>query len=350
MAFDGGSGRARRESLVPSSQRTSSSSGQYRLKPRVMVVDDDVSAARQIALALEIVGLDAETAQDSDEALAALAEGVEPGSTWCSSSSCSHGEAVSSSRVQLRKRFPDLRIMLTGAYHLSEASSRAPAVTRSHSSETVRALGRRRFVRQKLVLWNQKSALDKSGFRARNLMDRDACRSAEFDLPLDRVAQYPSCGARASSGSSSSAKTARPSVAGYDLADFCRPTVWSSSTTRAFCPRGSSRRKTRAVVSKYFFVQQSSRHAFHRRERRAARTRKFGERSGKHRRRSASGSTCASSVRRKAVRRRVHFTCVFSDARATTGSRSRRLHDGKAQRPRCDSRIPAACAPAVHQT
>ncbi len=89
-----------------------------------MVVDDDVSAARQIALALEIVGLDAETAQDSDEALAALAPVAEE----------NHQLDVDLVLIELmlprrsglelarelRKRFPDLRIMLTGAYHLNE--------------------------------------------------------------------------------------------------------------------------------------------------------------------------------------------------------------------------------------
>jgi DNA-binding response OmpR family regulator len=128
MAFDGGSGRARRESLVPGSQRSSSpgsgqgsgKSGAYRLKPRVMVVDDDASAARQVALALEIVGIDAQTARDSDEALATLAEGIELDVDLVLIELMLPRRSGLELARELRKRFPELRIVLTGAYHLSE--------------------------------------------------------------------------------------------------------------------------------------------------------------------------------------------------------------------------------------
>jgi len=121
MSFDGGSGSARRESLVPSSQR----SGAFRAKPRVLVVDDDASAARQIALALEINGLEAHVAQDSDEALALLPQ-TDEATTETDAFDLVFIELMLPRRSglelarELRKRFPALRIVLTGAYHLSE--------------------------------------------------------------------------------------------------------------------------------------------------------------------------------------------------------------------------------------
>ena len=84
----------------------------------VMVVDDDGGAARRIALALELEGVAALTAVDGEHALAALNDG-------------GHIDLVlielmlpQKSGLELARelsaRFPHLRVVLTGAYHLSE--------------------------------------------------------------------------------------------------------------------------------------------------------------------------------------------------------------------------------------
>lgn len=117
MSFDGGSGRySYRVEAAPLSDR----SGAHRLKPRVMVVDDDASSARQVALALEIEGVEAQTAADSDEALAILVEGVPPTVDLVLIELMLPRRSGLELARELRKRFPELRIVLTGAYHLSE--------------------------------------------------------------------------------------------------------------------------------------------------------------------------------------------------------------------------------------
>ncbi|HEX7602024.1 MAG TPA: response regulator [Polyangiaceae bacterium] len=84
---------------------------------RVLVIDDDPSQARQVALALQVEGIDSCVACGAGEAFAALeASPVEmvllelmlPGTN-----------GLDLAR-QVHERFPEVRIVLTGAYHLSE--------------------------------------------------------------------------------------------------------------------------------------------------------------------------------------------------------------------------------------
>ncbi len=91
-------------------------SGAFRTKPRVMVVDDDGGAARQIALALELEGVDTQTACDGDQALATLTDDVD---LVLIELMLPRRSGLELAR-ELRHRFPNLRIVLTGAYHLSE--------------------------------------------------------------------------------------------------------------------------------------------------------------------------------------------------------------------------------------
>ena len=84
---------------------------------RVLVIDDDPSHARQVSLALQVEGIESSVASGAEEAFAALeASPVElvllelmlPGTN-----------GLDLAR-QVHERFPDVRIVLTGAYHLSE--------------------------------------------------------------------------------------------------------------------------------------------------------------------------------------------------------------------------------------
>ncbi len=94
-----------------------SSSGSFRaVRPRVMVIDDDSGAARQIAIALELEGVEAQTASDGDEALAMLTEETDLALIELMLPRRSGLELAR----ELKSRFPKLRIVLTGAYHLSE--------------------------------------------------------------------------------------------------------------------------------------------------------------------------------------------------------------------------------------
>ncbi|HEY1960043.1 MAG TPA: response regulator [Polyangiaceae bacterium] len=91
-------------------------------RPHVVVVDDDFAVARQLALALELEGVDATTAADSDEALATLgrAEADErPVDLVLVELMLPRRSGLELAR-ELRARYPNLRIVLTGAYHLSE--------------------------------------------------------------------------------------------------------------------------------------------------------------------------------------------------------------------------------------
>jgi DNA-binding response OmpR family regulator len=98
-------------------------SGSFRTKPRVMVVDDDTGAARQIAIALELEGVETQTAIDGDEALATLmlahAEGVAEIDLVLIELMLPRRSGLELAR-ELGVRFPGLRVVLTGAYHLSE--------------------------------------------------------------------------------------------------------------------------------------------------------------------------------------------------------------------------------------
>ncbi len=102
----------------PPSSRTDAS-GSFRTKPRVMVVDDDAGAARQIAIALELEGIETQTATDSDEALSMLTLGAGEVDLVLIELMLPRRSGLELAR-ELGARFPGLRVVLTGAYHLSE--------------------------------------------------------------------------------------------------------------------------------------------------------------------------------------------------------------------------------------
>jgi len=81
-----------------------------------MVIDDDGGAARQIAIALELEGVETQTASDGDQALATLTEDVDLALIELMLPRRSGLELAR----EMKSRFPKLRIVLTGAYHLSE--------------------------------------------------------------------------------------------------------------------------------------------------------------------------------------------------------------------------------------
>lgn len=86
--------------------------------PRILVVDDERNQARVMAVGLRLEGFDVETAIDADGALGRLAgdAGFElavvdlmmPGTN-----------GIQLARL-MRERFPQTRVVLTSAYHLSE--------------------------------------------------------------------------------------------------------------------------------------------------------------------------------------------------------------------------------------
>jgi DNA-binding response OmpR family regulator len=82
-----------------------------------MVVDDDGGAARRLAIALELEGIHAVTAADGDEALALLGAGV--ADLVLIELMLPQKSGLELAR-ELRTRFPTLRVVLTGSYHLSE--------------------------------------------------------------------------------------------------------------------------------------------------------------------------------------------------------------------------------------
>jgi DNA-binding response OmpR family regulator len=81
-----------------------------------MVIDDDGGAARQIAIALELEGVEAQTASDGDQALATVTEEHD---LVLIELMLPRRSGLELAR-ELKSRFPKLRIVLTGAYHLSE--------------------------------------------------------------------------------------------------------------------------------------------------------------------------------------------------------------------------------------
>jgi CheY-like chemotaxis protein len=87
-----------------------------RRRPSVMVIDDDGGSARQVALALELEGVTTQTACDGEQALATLTEAVDLVLIELMLPQKSGLELAR----ELRTRFPNMRIVLTGAYHLSE--------------------------------------------------------------------------------------------------------------------------------------------------------------------------------------------------------------------------------------
>lgn len=84
---------------------------------RVLVIDDDPSQARQVALALQVEGIDSSVASGAGEALEALA--VCPVDLVLLELMLPGTNGLDLAR-QLHERFPEIRIVLTGAYHLSE--------------------------------------------------------------------------------------------------------------------------------------------------------------------------------------------------------------------------------------
>ena len=103
-------------------EQVPSSSGGYRAyKPRVLVVDDEAGAARRLAIALELEGLYASTAGDADEALAQIEQTFEqnPIDLVLIELMLPRRNGLELAR-ELRARYPEIRIVLTGAYHLSE--------------------------------------------------------------------------------------------------------------------------------------------------------------------------------------------------------------------------------------
>ncbi len=85
--------------------------------PRVLVVDDEANHTRVLAIGLRIEGFEVVTACDGDTAIAALKDApvdiaildlMMPGTN-----------GIQLAR-KLRERFPEMRVVLTSAYHLSE--------------------------------------------------------------------------------------------------------------------------------------------------------------------------------------------------------------------------------------
>jgi len=85
--------------------------------PRVLVVDDEANHARVMAIGLRLEGFDVETALDADGAMGhlgdrgfdlAVVDLMMPGTN-----------GIQLARL-MRERFPQTRVVLTSAYHLSE--------------------------------------------------------------------------------------------------------------------------------------------------------------------------------------------------------------------------------------
>lgn len=87
------------------------------MPPRVLVVDDEANHARVMSIGLRIEGFEVETAQDAEGAMRHLGAGefdvaivdlMMPGTN-----------GIQLARM-VRERFPQTRVVLTSAYHLSE--------------------------------------------------------------------------------------------------------------------------------------------------------------------------------------------------------------------------------------
>lgn len=84
---------------------------------RVLVVDDDRSHARQLAIALQLEGIEATAVTSAAEAVASLSS--EPTDLVVLELMLPGTNGLELAR-SLHAQFPDVRIVLTGAYHLSE--------------------------------------------------------------------------------------------------------------------------------------------------------------------------------------------------------------------------------------
>jgi len=85
--------------------------------PRVLVVDDEANHTRVLAIGLRIEGFEVVTACDGDTALAALEAG--PTDIAIVDLMMPGTNGIQLAR-KLRERFPEMRVVLTSAYHLSE--------------------------------------------------------------------------------------------------------------------------------------------------------------------------------------------------------------------------------------
>lgn len=85
------------------------------------MIDDDAAAARQLAIALAVEGVETRQVSGAIEALAELERG--PVDLVLLELMLPGINGIELARM-LRSRFPDLRIVLTGSYHLSERQLR----------------------------------------------------------------------------------------------------------------------------------------------------------------------------------------------------------------------------------
>lgn len=85
--------------------------------PRVLVVDDDASHARVVAIGLRVEGFDVELTHNADEALRLL--GGEPYDAAVVDLMLPGTNGIQLARL-VREQHPRTRVILTSAYHLSE--------------------------------------------------------------------------------------------------------------------------------------------------------------------------------------------------------------------------------------
>ncbi len=86
--------------------------------PRVLVVDDEANHTRVLAIGLRIEGFEVVTACDGDSAIAALKD-APPVDIAILDLMMPGTNGIQLAR-KLRERFPEMRVVLTSAYHLSE--------------------------------------------------------------------------------------------------------------------------------------------------------------------------------------------------------------------------------------
>lgn len=84
---------------------------------RVLVVDDEPNHSRVLAIGLRLEGFEVVTANCADTALAVLRDGAADIAVVDLMMPGTNGIQLARS---LRERFPEMRVVLTSAYHLSE--------------------------------------------------------------------------------------------------------------------------------------------------------------------------------------------------------------------------------------
>jgi DNA-binding response OmpR family regulator len=87
------------------------------MPPRVLVVDDEANHARVMSIGLRIEGFEVETAEDADGAMKQLGAG--PFDVAIVDLMMPGTNGIQLARM-VRERFPQTRVVLTSAYHLSE--------------------------------------------------------------------------------------------------------------------------------------------------------------------------------------------------------------------------------------